>query len=565
MRSERRPIRRGPIPWSMALGGIALALLVAGPLGTVRAAAPAGTAASGGSGATSSLPLFEIRGVVQDQYSGVPIANATVRSLGQSLVWDNTTTDAHGHFEIRAALGTVYLTVDPPDGYEGLQTHLTVANGTNPTVTLGLVPVGLLDRVAGAPDALWTAGTIVAVLGAVGGFAVAQVRRRSAEHRSETLLSPFGWYVTGRVLLIPFQILALLVVLYIFGTFLPALAQADLNGCLPMASGGCAPCAASQLTCQVPVFAGGFLTFAGSLLTGNWGLATIGFLKLPAITFIQWWLPYSIELAAFALLLSIVIGYPLGLAAGWREDGPLDQGLRGTSLALLLLPTFLVVLFVLTVVYTPWTQTFGDSPYNLLPGPMWIQAHGGALPWIGVGGQTSPTGFPILDGALHGDWAFVAAVSAKNLVQAFVIATIYVAIFFRYARQAVAGAARSASLRAARSRGVPESTLLWKHTGRRALPIYLLTFGMTLPAYLGTQAVVEVLFNDSTGLGTILFSEMMSVGQTGIGFHHLGPVEYGNLYQVVILFLAVFLLIGNLCADVLARYLDPTLSKEVRR
>src|SRR4029077_10982597 len=111
-------------------------------------------------------------------------------------------------------------------------------------------------------------------------------------------------------------------------------------------------------------------------------------------------------------------------------------------------------------------------------------------------------------------------------------------------RQAVAEAARSESIRAARSRGVSESTLLWRHTGRRVLPVYLLTFGMTLPAYLGTQAVVEAMFNDQPGIGTILFSEMTSVGQTGFGVSHHGQIYSGNLYQVIILFLALLLLVG---------------------
>ncbi|MCI4367594.1 MAG: hypothetical protein L3K08_07575, partial [Thermoplasmata archaeon] len=89
-------------------------------------------------------------------------------------------------------------------------------------------------------------------------------------------------------------------------------------------------------------------------------------------------------------------------------------------------------------------------------------------------------------------------------------------------------------------------------------------FGITLPAYIGTQALVEALFNDTQGFGTILFSEMTQVSRIGFGINHRGVVAQGNLYQVSILFLAALLLIGNLCADVLARFLDPTLDEEGR-
>lgn len=550
---------RGTLP---ALLLLLLVLVVAAPA-VARPAAP--PVAAGGPLVAAVPGGAFLNGTVVDQYSGHPLAHATVRSLGESLLWDNTTTDAEGRFELRSVPGILYVTVDPPPGYQGVQVHVTVANGSNPLLVLALVPVGLLAQTSSADDAVWAAGLIAATLGVVAGGAAAAIRARAREASPRPLLTRFGWYTLGRVALLPFQILALLVVLYIFGTYLPALAKANLTGCLVQPNGSCAPCLYSQLSCQVPYFWNGLYAFAHGLVTGQWGLASIGFVTLPATDFLQWWLPYSLELAAFALLLSIVIGYPLGLAAGWREGGAVDQGLRGTSLTLLLVPTFLVVLLVLLLVYNPWLAFFGDDPYRLTPGPAWFLANGGFPRWIGTGGQTSPTGFPILDGAIHGDWPYVGVVVAKNLLQALLIATIYVAIFFRYARQAVAAAARSSALRAARARGVSEATLLWRHTGRRVLPIYLLTFGMTLPAYLGTQAVVEALFNDTPGIGTILFSEMTEVGTSGFGFTHLGPVEFGNLYQVIILFLAITLLVGNLCADILARLLDPTLPTEGRR
>ena len=87
----------------------------------------------------------------------------------------------------------------------------------------------------------------------------------------------------------------------------------------------------------------------------------------------------------------------------------------------------------------------------------------------------------------------------------------------------------------------------------------ILTFGLTLPIYLGTQALVEVLFNDSQGFGTILFSEITQVGQTGFGFRGQGAAVVGNLYQVTVFLLAALILVANLCSDVLARLLDHSL------
>lgn len=558
-----------------ARGGVgrawpALALL--GLLLLLPAPALAGPAASvlghaGGSG-PGNATLYPVDGAVVDAYSGAPLAGLnitaeTTTSSGQER-WFNSTTDAEGRFALAVPAGPLGLSVSAR-GYAGA-TVLFSVEGPVLDLLLRLTPTALLARLHG--EATWAPldGLLAAGLVGLGSFVAVRIRQRREAGLSPRLLSAFGRFVVERLLLLPAQLVALLMVLYIFGTFLPALAHANISGCLVNSSGNCAACDPSALGCQLKVFGYGFYGFAKAIFTGDWGLASIGNLRLPAVDFVAWWLPYSLELAAVALALSVIIGFPLGLSAGWRPDGPLDRGLRGTSLTLLLLPTFLVVLFVLLLVYGGWSSVFGDSPYGLVPSPAWYLAHGGFRHgWISVTGQTTPTGFPLLDALDHGDWSFFAVAFAKTFLQALTIALIYVAIFFRYARSAVADAARSESVRAARARGVPEEALRWRHTGRRVLPIYLLTFGMTLPAYIGTQAIVEALFQDTPGFGTILFAEMTQVGRTGFGFGHLGAVSYGNLYQVTIFLLALLLLVGNLCADVLARYLDPTLAEEGRR
>ncbi|MCI4317115.1 MAG: ABC transporter permease subunit, partial [Thermoplasmata archaeon] len=98
-------------------------------------------------------------------------------------------------------------------------------------------------------------------------------------------------------------------------------------------------------------------------------------------------------------------------------------------------------------------------------------------------------------------------------------------------------------------------TILWRHTHRRTLPVVVLVFGLTLPAYIGTQALVEAMFSDN-GLGTLLLAEVANLRGEPPGF--TGPTT-GNFYQVLVFLLAILLLVSTLCADILARYLDPRL------
>lgn len=148
----------------------------------------------------------------------------------------------------------------------------------------------------------------------------------------------------------------------------------------------------------------------------------------------------------------------------------------------------------------------------------------------------------------------------KTLLQAGIIALVYVGIFLRFARHAVVERAQSMPILAARARGVPERTLLWRHAGREVIPVYFLIFGITLPMYIGTQAVVEALFSD-VGLGRVLIVEMLNIQQSGFGFASTAHNPTGNLYQVTIFLLLIIVLLASLCSDVLTHYLDPRLQR----
>ena len=503
------------------------------------------------------VPVVPVSGVVVDGKSGQPVANATVIVLGAYGFTNATTTAPDGTFTLRAPAGLDYLTVSPPTRFNGFQEHVLVPIGGLSGLVLAVEPK--LPTVSPWAAVLPIVALVAAVL-AVGYWRASQ--RRVALGLSPRVLSPFAQYVAARLLLVPVQILAILAVLFVFGTMLPSVFY------------GTDPCTYTDPVCVAGgwsnplnpplAFAYGFGHFAWNMFTGNWGYARYGNLVQPAGQFLTWWLPNSVELALFALPISAAIAYFVGLAAGSRRDGVVDAGVRVGSVVGLLIPTFLIVILFLGTFYDAFGRIFGDIPYGFLPSSIWFQAHGGPPPWIGLAQTTSPTTLPLVDGVLHRDWPFVELVLVKTLWQALAIALVYVTIFLRFARHAVAEAFDEPHVRAARARGVPESTILWRHTGRRIVPLLLLVFGLTLPIYLGTQAVVEALSSDA-GVGTLLIAEMTHVSQSGFGFHpaFTGQVV-GNLYQVTILLLVVIVLLGNLSADILARYLDPRLLRSRR-
>lgn len=494
------------------------------------------------------LVFYSVEGRVVNAYTGAPLANASVQLAGPYGFTETARTSAGGVFFLRAPNGTSEVTaVDAAAAtnassagggrFAPLVVSIRVAGSPVGPLLVRLVPLGgsVSDL---SPDAAAVWLPLVA-LGLALAFVAARERsrRRVAVGLSPELLSPFGQYVLQRLLLLPAQVLGLLAILYFVGNALP----------------GTPGCGAGDAACAAVHYVQGFGHFLSLLLTGQWGYVTYGSLRAPTTTILAWWIPNSIELAAITLPLSAAIAYPLGLLSGWRPGSRLDEGSRVVSIVVMMIPTILVALLLFTAIDPAFYRAFGDLPNGLTPSTSWFGSHGGFPSWWVFGGSTRPTGFPLLDGALHGDVPFVELTLAKLLLQAFTVALVYVTVFLRHARNTTAEVVRELHLVAARARGVSERTLLWSHTRRRVLPLYVLIFSLTIPTYLGTQAVVELLFSD-TGFGTLLFYEITNIGGDPLGFS--GPLS-GNFYQVALLLLLLLLLVSILSADIVARYLDP--------
>lgn len=517
--------------------------VVTGPLGNLTVVLP-------------RLVLYVLEGAVVDGYSGLGVAQVVVSIQGPDEFAATVTTQANGTFDVQVPAGPLTLTAASSADHAGGGLHLEMPAQPMRGVALAVAPTDLAIP-PNDPYALAVLLPLAAVAVSGTGIAVVAARaRRVALGLPPAILSRFARYVAQRSILLGAQLVAALSILYLFGTYIPAAASqqptCSFSGISP-----CTPCDWSNAVCVAQAFGSGYVEFIVNLFTGNWGVTNYGNLLEPAWTFFTWYVPYSIELAVFALTISAVAAYLIGLSAGWNRDRYVDYTVRGTSIVGLLLPSFLVALLLLSVIYVPFIHAFGDTPYGVLPAPGWFEARGRFPPWIGQAYNTLPTGFPLVDAVLNGAWPVVVITLAKTLVQAALIAAVYVPLFLRYARNAVAHAAEEPYVVAARARGIPDSTIRWHHTGRRVIPIFLLAFAATLPLYIGTQSLIEALTNDP-GIGTLLLSQMTEFVRSGFGFHPAaGAGKPGNFYQVTIFCLVAVVLIGSLASEILARYLDP--------
>ena len=366
---------------------------------------------------------------------------------------------------------------------------------------------------------------------------------------------PLLRFIGMRLGLMPAQLLFILFILYFFGAVLPAVLSPESPSPCFLTASNCT-CPWSSFSCVAPNVLEGAGRFILNLVTGNWGTSSYGADIQLSVNWLRWWLPHSVELAAFGLAFSALLAYPLGLRAGWRPGRPFDATVRVASATALLIPS-LVVLFLLPFAFYGWfLHTFNDSLYGSLPGIQWYQFHGGVPSWVGIADNTSPTGFPLIDSLLHGDIAFFTDVLVRTIIQALAIALVYVGLFLRQARYSVVGMSSSTFVTAARARGIDDRTILWRHMGRRYLALYLLAFAATAPTYVVIQSFAEIAYNDQ-GIGAILLSQFVS----GFGGIFSGIGFFGSsteLYAVIVFLLVVTVLFTALIAEVLARILDPT-------
>jgi peptide/nickel transport system permease protein len=343
--------------------------------------------------------------------------------------------------------------------------------------------------------------------------------------------SPFVRFLLQRAALVPAQLLFVLLVLYLA-------IEEPANLALHQNLG-------------IVGFFQGFAQMVVNDFTGNWGPS--GFVQYRQDTLVQvyaWMLPQSVELAVFALGISAVIAYPVSLWSGWTRRAGVDSSVQATSLLGTLVPVFLVGLPIITALFFWFIANFHDLPdQGVVPTvDWWFYYNGGNYPtWIIDTRFTAPTGFPLIDGAIHGAWSFEWVTLVKTLLQALVIALVYVTIFLRHGRSVARAASRELHLTAARSRGTPERTLLWRHTGRRVRPTFLLIFALTLPAYLGTQFVVEATFVDP-GLGFIALSALTGFKTIVNGLQGL---------EVMMFLLSLLVIVWLFFLDVAARRWDP--------
>lgn len=309
-------------------------------------------------------------------------------------------------------------------------------------------------------------------------------------------------YVAKRLLLAVPTLLAVLTVVFFFVRIAPGDPAFIILG--DQASQQALAAVRHQLGLDQPIWLQ-YVVFLGQVLQGDLGTSLVTNQRV--------WgevakvLPYTIDLTVTALVIGVVLGLPLGVAAARSRNGWIDYFGRFFSLLGLSFPAFVsaILLLLAFAIQLHWFPVISEGR---LDDPM-ARLRGLALPAINLG-------------------------------------LIMVAYVMRVARSSMLGVLGEDYIRTARAKGVPARVVIWRHALRNALIPVVTVVGLYLGVLIGNSVLTEIVFN-RPGLGKLIVNS-------------LNQRDYTMLEGMMVIY-AFFIVLANLLTDLAYGLIDPRVKR----
>lgn len=221
-------------------------------------------------------------------------------------------------------------------------------------------------------------------------------------------------------------------------------------------------------------------------------------------------IPNTLLLTSIVIVLTWLVGVPLGILAAVNWKTPFDRLLTVlTSIGMAIPSFFFAVLLLMFAVKTGWFP---------------------------IGGLTSPN---------FAEMNFLGKfldISSHLVLPVLVLFTISLAGLQRQMRANMLDVLDSDYVKFARAKGLSEFTVVYKHALRNAINPMITLLGFEFAGLLSGAALTEYVFN-YPGLGTLILEAVM---KSDI-----------NLVMASLMMGAIMLIVGNLIADILLIVTDP--------
>jgi ABC-type dipeptide/oligopeptide/nickel transport system permease component len=229
-------------------------------------------------------------------------------------------------------------------------------------------------------------------------------------------------------------------------------------------------------------------------------------------------LPVSFQLGVAALTIAVLIGIPMGILAGLKQNTVWDY--LGMSIAI-----------------------FGVSVPVIALGPILVWIFGVMLKWLPPTGWGAKPPYILFFVPKDLSWNFWRYV----LMPAFALGLGQSAIIARLTRASLLQVIREDYIRTARAKGLPERLVVLRHALRNSLIPVVTVLGPMFAAVVTGTFVTEQIF-----------------GVPGLGKYFIVSVtnrDYPVIMGTILLY-AIFLVLANLVVDITYAWLDPRIRYE---
>jgi peptide/nickel transport system permease protein len=250
-----------------------------------------------------------------------------------------------------------------------------------------------------------------------------------------------------------------------------------------------------------------YVKYLGQLLQGNLGISFSQ--NIPVTDSLTQMLPWTVLLVGVALIVTVLLGIPLGVAAASRAGGVLDR---------------LVQVVAVT----------GQSLFVPSIGILLLYIFGLQLGWFPIGGAYT-------DGTYGGAWYL--SVLSHLVLPCLSLVLVQLGAYVLTVRSTLIESLGEDYVTLARANGLPHRRVLWKHALRNALLPTTTLIGLQICLYLvGGVILIETVYA-YPGIGRGIYDAV-----TRLDF---------PLLQGAFLVLALVVVVVNMITDIVYGLLDP--------
>ena len=264
-----------------------------------------------------------------------------------------------------------------------------------------------------------------------------------------------------------------------------------------------------------------FLHYVENVFTGDMGISL--FTQRPVAEDLIARLPATMELALYAMTLSVVAGVPLGVLAALRRNSWIDHVIRVITVTGLAMAAFWLAI-LLQLLFSMW---LGVTP---------VQGR------IDGWGPDPITGFFTIDAILMGDPDTLGQALRHLILPTLTLALPAVATIVRFTRAGMINVMSSNFVFYQTAMGIPRRRIVWKYLLRAALIGTLTQIGLIFGNLIAGAVVVETVF-DWPGLGSFAVSSILHS-------------DYNAVMSFTV-FAGVIFILTNLAVDIAQTLLDP--------